>query len=627
MSIKEFKCENCHELGQSSSILDCGHVMCTFCLQNISFELSSEPCGKCNKKNSKRRTEMKQEKNFLHSKVDILASVMEDFKIRNPRIKCFLCIQQQEYDPEYFCFDTEQYFCGPHFERHNLNKDCVYLSKEEILNENFAILQSRREDEPKCSEHPHRYAQYICSVDNKFICSRCEREHEDHELINVTTALDMTRKALEFENTSIEDCKNELKQRSQYLQDKCAWEKQQYEEREMAVQKHYTEQIKQLEKTRDKELAKMTAIFKENSNRLEGEKQNNENSLQTMYRFENISKLCTQILSSSEQIVHKKSIQKLLRNAHNKSEPPPKLSPPEKKKISSEPVSHENEEPSPKPQKRSLRKHAYTSSINTSILSCPNEAAMISDVTFDKNNNIYVADCTNKSILMYNSNGTFIKQYLLRKYTTIAQCISIPNICHFSERIIFTTSAPNKAFELNLRDGAASELVERFLFVQGRSFIKPLGMATSADKKLLYICDQSDDQVHIMNERLKKESNIPDIPGPVGIAVAPNANIYVLSSTSKIFVITNRRVMHTIEFGMQIEYIATDSLNRIIISETNRHCLLVHNEKGDRLKTFAGCGVEETINFPVGIAVDGAGRLVVAEMNSRQVKVFSKIPF
>ena len=69
----------------------------------------------------------------------------------------------------------------------------------------------------------------------------------------------------------------------------------------------------------------MSSEYKLQSNQLEEEKQTNESSLQTMYRFENISKLCLQILSTSEQITHKAAIQELLRKVHNKKDPDPML--------------------------------------------------------------------------------------------------------------------------------------------------------------------------------------------------------------------------------------------------------------------------------------------------------------
>ena len=132
MSIKDLNCESCHELGQSSFILDCGHVKCSHCSQNSSLEVSREfsMCGEC-KKNVRMATNF-QKQNFLHSKVDLLMNVMKRFKEENSEAKCFLCIENESHKPEYYCLDTNHYLCKPHFEKHNCNKDCLYLSKEEI---------------------------------------------------------------------------------------------------------------------------------------------------------------------------------------------------------------------------------------------------------------------------------------------------------------------------------------------------------------------------------------------------------------------------------------------------------------------------------------------------------------
>ena len=69
-------------------------------------------------------------------------------------------------------------------------------------------------------------------------------EHEKHNLISITEAMEITKSVLENENGNVEECKNNLKNLSQNLQEKYDWEKQQYEEKERNVREYYTEKIK-----------------------------------------------------------------------------------------------------------------------------------------------------------------------------------------------------------------------------------------------------------------------------------------------------------------------------------------------------------------------------------------------
>ncbi|KAI6652238.1 Tripartite motif protein L-TRIM [Oopsacas minuta] len=673
MSIKEFTCESCHKLRYMTYILECGHIKCKRCLESSSSidpeDTDNTACRVCN------NNQAELQENFLHEHLDLLTEIRSNFQNENHNAKCDLCLVENNHKIEFYCFDKNRYFCEAHFEKHNDNKDCLSMDKMEVLKDDFKILQTRRSQlDPMCSQNHNRDAEYICC--GKLLCHRCKNtNHRNHKSTGAKDAIEQARNTIELEKGYVEKRRNDVKLEAKQLQEKISKHEQIFHEENKAVTNEFNEKIKRLVEERDDKLKKMEKEHKNKVRILEEAKERNEENLQTVYRFEKLAKLSLEILPPLQQIMHVEAIRKMLRkvNKHDDddddredvlenfkprkrekpteyapklkiipslppkprtpSPPTPKPRPPSisalptstpKPTVKKDHIKIETRKPenSPRLPRKTAYKNSYTPSANTLTIKCPDNTKVLSDVTVDKNNNIYTADPTCNSILVFNMYGKFVEKIH-------TPCASIQTLCYFSDRIIFSTS-DNKAYQVSIKDKVVNEIAEYLIFIKGRPFIKPHGMASSIDGNLLYVCDQADDQIYILNDKLKKMQSIGGITEPIAIAVAPNSNIYVLCRDNKVIVINEKNERRSLELGNlsgRAEYIATNQVNQIMISDTKCHCIDVYNEDGSKVRSFVGYSQTERVNSPVGITVDGEGRLIVAEEDSKQIKVFSQSVF
>ena len=610
MEIKELACESCQKMTTMTYILECGHLKCENCLGGCVpgvEKVAGKSCNACSHRNNNLGTGV-QGRNFLHEHLNHLTEVTDNFLTEHTNAKCDLCIADDRHQPEFYCFDKNRYFCRQHFENHNEHKDCVFLNRNELLEGKFQLLKERRNAlEPMCCEHPRFYAEYLCC--GNFICQRCkEKRHQGHKCLSARDAIEQTRDLLEEEKRCVEKRRNEVQVEVQCLQAKYDKYQRSYREEDKHVRAEFNARIESLLFERDQKLKEMKHEYEGNVAKLDDAKERNEDTLQRINRFDNITTLYIQILPHSEQISNTSTIRKMLQTVKATEKP------------STKPIKYPD---SPGSSEKVSKKRSYTANSETVIIHCPTHTKALSDVTVDINNNIYAADPTSKSILVFSPTGEL-------KTELATPCASIQNLCYFSERILFSTSDENKVYQLSLSNGTVKEVSEYFLFIKGKPFIKPQGMATSVDSRLLYVCDESDNQIHILNEKLNKVKAISGIEDPCAIAVSPNYNIYVLCKGNKVWVIDNKSNKNCIIIGdvtSQSNYIATNILSQILISNTRQNSIHVYSPSGNRERSFAGYSERDRISSPVGIAVDGNERLIVAELNSRQIKVFSTSVF
>ena len=635
MELKEFTCEACHKLQYMTYVLTCGHIMCRACMESCSGRLvEHNGCHVCREGDVRNPPQ----ENFLHEDVDLLMEIKSNFHNKHPNARCHLCLMTEDYNPEVYCFDNKRYFCRAHFEIHNENNDCVFIEKREILEDNFQMLKERRtKHEPMCGIHKQNYclAEYVCC--GQLVCHRIkERDHKNHKSAIASEAIQKARKELECEWESIEKRRNECKIEAQQVEGRIGQQKAAYEREAVLFKNKFDREIEKLRRERDNKLKQMAHEQEMAIRILMEERDRKEEDLQTIYRFEKLTSLTLQILPPLQQINCSNSIKKMLRqvtgicNDEIKHEPTTadyvklrEQDKPEKLPSQPKPPLYRTKETkkattnSPFVKKRT----SYAPTGNTMTIHCPDHTKGLSDVTTDKDNNIYAADPIRNSILVYDASGKFIRE--------IDVPISpIHNLCYFNQRLILSCDN-NKVYELSLSKDTVREIAEYFLFVKGRQFIKPHGMAVSLDGKFLYVCDQADSVVYVLDEKLSKVQTVRNIPSPIGIAVAPNSKIFVLCKGNLLCEINNNVLIRSVELignstGRQ-GYIAINKMNQIMISDSIQSSIVIYNEEGTKLRSFAGYAQTERVNYPVGITVDGDDRLIIADLGNKQIKVYSSV--
>ena len=629
MELKEFTCESCHKLKHMTYVLTCGHIKCEACMESCSGTLvEHNGCQVC-----RGDVGNKPQENFLHEHLDLLMEIKSNFQNKHQNARCHLCLTTEDNNPEMYCFDLKWYFCRPHFEIHNENNDCVYIEKREILEDNFQMLRERRtKHEPMCSEHKYCHAEYVCC--GQLICHRIkEKDHKNHKYMVASEAIQDARKELECEMESVEKRRNECKIEAQQVEGRIGKQVQAYEQETVLVKNHFDQEIEKLRRKRESKLKQMAREQENEIRKLIEERDRKEEDLQTVYRFENLTNLTLQILPPLQQINCSDNIKKMLRkvtgicNDENIHEPQTidyvilsKNDKPRDTKMKVQRPKSLFDKTIPDSPKEKKKPSIYIPTADTITIPCPDHTKGLSDVTTDKDNKIYAADPIRNSILVFDASGKFIREIDV-------PISSIHNLCYFNQRLILSCEN-NKVYELSLSNGSVKEIAEYFLFVKGRHFIKPYGMAVSVDGKFLYVCDQADSVVYVLDEKLSKIHTIRNIPSPMGIAVAPSSKIFVLCKGNILCEINNHVLTRSVELigsstGRQ-GYIAINKMNQIMISDSIQRSIVIYNEEGTKLKSFAGYAQTERVNYPVGITVDGDDRLIIAELENKQIKVYSK---
>ena len=637
MELIEFTCESCHKLKHMTYVLACGHIKCGACMESCSgIPIEHNGCHVCREG----VFGIKPQENFLHEHLDLLLEIKSNFQNKHQNARCHLCLATEDYNPEIYCFDKKWYFCIPHFEIHNENNDCVYIEKGEILEDNFQLLKERRNKlEPMCSEHKYCIAEYVCC--GQLIChSIKERSHKNHKCAVASEAIQKARKDLECEVENVEKRRNECKTEAQQAEERIGKQEQVYEQETVQAKDRFDQEIEILRRRRDIMLKQMAQEHENKIRKLTEERDRKEEDLQTIYRFEKLTNLSLQILPPLQQINYSDNIKKMLGevtgtcNDEIIHEPAPgdfvklrKQDKPADTKVKVPSLTKTSFDKTKKTKKATpdspsvTKRRSYTPTANTMTIHCPDHTKGLSDVTTDKDNRIYAADPIRNSILVFDASGKFVREIAV-------PISSIHYLCYFNQRLILSCEN-NKVYELSLSNDTVKEIAEYFFFVKGRQFIKPRGIAVSVDGKFLYVCDQADSVVYVLDKELSKVQSIRNIPSPMGIAVAPSSKIFVLCIGNLLCEISNNVLTRSVELignsaGRQ-GYIAINKMNQIMISDSIQRSIVIYNEEGTKLKSFVGYAQTERVNCPVGIAVNGDDKLIIAELENKQIKVYSNV--
>ena len=116
------------------------------------------------------------------------------------------------------------------------------------------------------------------------------------------------------------------------------------------------------------------------------------------------------------------------------------------------------------------------------------------------------------------------------------------------------------------------------------------------------------------------------VTNPVDLAIAPDSNVYVLSSSQHQVKIYNNQLQlqNTLDVNaINPKGLAVDANNHIYIADTGNNRILKYEPNGTLDITFGTNGSGDgQFSQPQGIAIDWSGKIYVADSNNNRVQIF-----
>ena len=210
-------------------------------------------------------------------------------------------------------------------------------------------------------------------------------------------------------------------------------------------------------------------------------------------------------------------------------------------------------------------------------------------VTVDKDDNIYVADCSNHRIQKFNSEGEFVAAV----------------------------------------GGSGSNQLQ---------FDCPVGIVYNHRDNNLYVADQCNHRIQVLTTDLKyvrsfgtQGSGNGQFKGPYDIAFDDANNLYVTDhSNHRVQVLTTEghflRTFSQKANGQQLDRpwaIAIDSSNTVYVSENGPHCVSVFTSQGDYITTFEGEGLEEgQFKYIFGLSINNSDSIIASDRDNGRLQIY-----
>ena len=242
------------------------------------------------------------------------------------------------------------------------------------------------------------------------------------------------------------------------------------------------------------------------------------------------------------------------------------------------------------------------------VFGCPGGIAI-----HPENNSIYICDPGYNRVQVYNKSFEFVFQFSGKMGTPVGICIK--------QNKVYVTQYTPHCLNVYSTEGKFLKSVG----VKGKKeleFDRPRGLDISTDTDRIYIAENDNNRVQCLNLNLKFSSFI-DVLGARDVKLASD-EIVVLSLHNpcvSLYTYSHQLIRKMILSGegnvvVHPSYFVLDKSLNILITDFENHCVSVFSFGGELIHRFAKEGEERgEFSKPAGIAIDAAGRVLVASKN------------
>jgi len=267
--------------------------------------------------------------------------------------------------------------------------------------------------------------------------------------------------------------------------------------------------------------------------------------------------------------------------------------------------------------------------------------ALPSDVAISPNGDIYVVDGANHRIVVYDSNGSFLR-IIGSKGATEGLFNGPVGITIDKKNHIYVADTNNHRIQIFRHDG---KFLRQFpVRIKGKN-IRPIDIAISASGDKMYITGNNNHKVMIYSLTFTLSgkhlidwggsgSNPGEFRYPATITTNKKGNVYVVD-------VFNSRVQQFNEKGKLLTMVgewgvmpgqlfrpkgvAVDRNNNVYVSDSYLEVIQVFDSNSRFLHVLGITGKPKKFTTPAGIIVDKSNRLYIAEMLDNKVSVYDLV--
>ena len=184
----------------------------------------------------------------------------------------------------------------------------------------------------------------------------------------------------------------------------------------------------------------------------------------------------------------------------------------------------------------------------------------------------------------------------------------------------------------------------KFLIAVGRKgtaeleFDCPIGIGINHKNKKVYVCDQRNNRVQILNEDLTFSSSFgsnEEFKYPWDVAFDSTGNVYIVHSSNQCIRVFTPEGSYVRKFGKEgsgegelnwPSSVSIDSNDIVYVTDKDNHQVSIFTCQGEFIRLFGTKGERPgEFNQPCGIAVDTSGLVYVSDTNNSRVQGFKNM--